>query len=306
MNTKEPTMSLRCPTCGKGLLIRRDDEQRVLRTRILIFNNGSCFSKCPFCKSKVAVPIRLADAPDELQKQEAAQERQGQGISLGQLLHDLKQPVAPLAAYVQTMLNNGGGESSPTEIKELNECMVHVRRLGNLIERYLGNSRFDTADDNGGRQPRRRSKHKDKSMTALGGKSVLVIDGDERVREFFRLSLGMAGADVTCAGACEEGLELARTRGFDAVLVEIVMPALTGLVRLLEAIGNKRCGTVIYVMTKEALERHVDMCMRLGANGVIDKSVSLEDVAILLQKALKGEVAYAPLETRETAEEKGA
>ena len=233
---KEPTINLRCPTCGKGLLIRRDHEQRVLRTRILIFDNGSCFSKCPFCKSEVAVPIRLADALDELQKQEVAQERQGQGMSLGQLLRDLKQPVAPLAAYVQTMLNNGGGESSPTEIEELNECIAQVRRLGDLMERYLGNSGSDTADDNGWRRYRRRSEHKNNRMAALGGKSVLVIDSDERVREFFRLSLGMAGADVTCAGACEEGLERARTRRFDAVFVEIVMPALTGLVRLLEVI----------------------------------------------------------------------
>jgi len=302
---EKTTINLRCPTCGKGLLIRRDDEQRVLRTRILIFNNGSCFAKCPFCKTEVAVPIKLADALDELQKQEVAQERQGQEMSLGQLLRDLKQPVGPLAAYVQTMLNNGGGESSPTEVEEFNECMAQVRRLGKLMERYLGNSRSDTADDNGGRRPRRRSEHKDKRIASLGGKSVLVIDSDERVREFFRLSLGMAGADVTCAGACEEGLELVRTRRFDAVFVEIVMPALTGLVRLLEEIGNKRRGTVIYVMTKEALERHVDMCMRLGASGVIDKSVSLEDVAALLQKALKGEVADAPLETCETADEKG-
>ena len=58
-------------------------------------------------------------------------------------------------------------------------------------------------------------------------------------------------------------------------------------------------------MTKEVMKRHIDTCMRLGANGVIDKSVSLEDVAALLQESVQGEVANAPLRTCVTADEKG-
>jgi CheY-like chemotaxis protein len=312
-------LNLRCPTCGKVLLVRRDDEQRVLRTRILIFNNGSCFSKCPFCKSEVAVPIKLADALDDLEIKEAAGAeqprasltpiRQRQTISLGQLLCDLEKPVAPLAAYVQKMLSNGGKKAKSSEVEKLNECMMQVRRLGDLMERYLGKCKSSEAGDNGGRRPPRRAGLKDKKMAALSGKSVLVIDSDQRVRQFFRLSLGLAGADVTCAESHEQGIELVRTRRFDAVFVEIVLPAMTGLVRLLEETekDNTHRDTVVYVVTKEAVKQHIDTCMRLGASGVIDKSVSLEDVATLLQKSLQGEVANAPLKTcGAVADEKGA
>ena len=155
-------VNLRCPTCGKVLLVRRDGEQRVLRTRILIFDNGSCLSKCPFCKSEVAVPIKLNDAPDEFERKEAtrAEQRpqhsdsavcQAQGISLEQLLRDLEEPVAPLAAYVQTMLSNGGRRSKPSEVEKLSECMLQVRRLGDLMERYLGKCRSTEGDGNGSR-----------------------------------------------------------------------------------------------------------------------------------------------------------
>ena len=106
-------MDLRCPMCGKVLLFGRDGRQRVLRTRILIFNNGICLSKCPFCKSEVPVPLKLMDKLDGLERKETyrAQRpqasgspgRQGQGISLGQLLGNLEKPVVPLAAYVETM-----------------------------------------------------------------------------------------------------------------------------------------------------------------------------------------------------------
>jgi len=297
-------MNLRCPTCGKVLLVQRDDEQRVLRTRILIFNNGSCLSKCPFCKSEVAVPIKLADEMDELK----AATRQGQSISLGQLLCDLERPIVPLSACVQKMLGNGGNKVKSSEVEKLNECMEQVRRLGDLMERYIGKCKSSKAGGNGGRRPPSRAGLKDKKMAAFGGKSVLVIDSDQRVRQFLRLSLGLAGADVTCAESHEQGIELVRKRRFDAVLVEIVLPAMTGLVSLLEETekDDTHCETVVYVMTKEAVKRHVDACLSLGASGVIDKSASLEDVATLLQKSLRGEIADAPLRTcGAAADEKG-
>jgi len=311
------TVNLRCPTCGKVLLVRRDGEQRVLRTRILIFNNGNCLSKCPACKSEVAVPVKLEDGPDEFGRRKAARAEQPRPsdsavcqtreVSLEQLLRDLEKPLAPLAAYVQRMLGNGRNRSKPSEVDKLNECMLQVRRLGDLMERYLGKCRSKAAGGNGSRRDQGRAGRKGKGMTALGGKSVLVIDSDRRVGQFFRLSLGLAGADVTCAASHERGIELLRTRRFDAVFVEIVLPEMTGLVKLLEEIEKDGAGrgTVVYVMTKEAVKRHTDICMRLGASGVIDKSVSLEDAATLLQKALQGEVASAPLRTCGTPDEKG-
>lgn len=310
--------NLRCPTCGKVLLVWRDDEQRVLRTRILIFDNGTCLAKCPFCKSEVAVPIKLMDGLVETAEKEDPQRQQpqallapvnrGRATSLGRLVRDLEKPVTPLLAYVQTRLNNGGKKASVPESEKLNECMAQVRELGDLIERYLNGSKSSAAGGDGSRKSRRPAGRKDDKTANLSGKSVLVIDKDERVRQFFQLSLGLAGADVTCAGSDDIGIDLVRTHRFDAVFVEIALPRMTGLVRLLEEIGKGGtggCTAVVYAMTKEAVSRHIDMCRRLGASGVIDKSRSLEDVAVQLQKALqRGRQNGALLEACQTVDER--
>ena len=96
-----------------------------------------------------------------------------------------------------------------------------------------------------------------------------------------------------------------RTRRFDVIFVDIVPPRMTALIRTLEEVAkhDTGCSTVVYVTANGVVKRHVDMCVRLGASGVIDKSAPLEHVGALLREALQRSVANAPLETWETATE---
>ena len=63
---------------------------------------------------------------------------------------------------------------------------------------------------------------------------VLIIDDEEELRRMWVLVLGKRGFRVTGAASGEEGLALAKTQAFDAVLLDIMMPGLDGLETLRE------------------------------------------------------------------------
>ena len=61
-------------------------------------------------------------------------------------------------------------------------------------------------------------------------KTVLVIDDDENIREVAKMSLEiMAGLDVILAGSSQEGLEKAETDLPDAILLDVMLPDMDGI-----------------------------------------------------------------------------
>lgn len=58
---------------------------------------------------------------------------------------------------------------------------------------------------------------------------ILLIDDDEGIREVARASLELVGGyHVTTAGSGQEGLEVARTSPYDAILLDVMMPGMDG------------------------------------------------------------------------------
>ncbi|QOE45039.1 response regulator [Dehalogenimonas etheniformans] len=60
-------------------------------------------------------------------------------------------------------------------------------------------------------------------------KRILIVDDEPYIGKIFSLKLKLSGYDVaaTCSGA--EAIELVRNDHFDAVLLDIFMPEVTGL-----------------------------------------------------------------------------
>lgn len=61
------------------------------------------------------------------------------------------------------------------------------------------------------------------------GKRVLVVDDEKLIVKGLRFSLEQDDMEVTCAYDGEEALELARNNPFDIILLDIMLPKLTGL-----------------------------------------------------------------------------
>ena len=61
-------------------------------------------------------------------------------------------------------------------------------------------------------------------------KRVLVVDDEKLIVKGIRFSLEQDGMEVTCAYDGEEALEQARNSEFDMILLDIMLPRLTGSV----------------------------------------------------------------------------
>lgn len=58
---------------------------------------------------------------------------------------------------------------------------------------------------------------------------ILVIDGDDRIRKFLRVSLGASGYDISEAGTAADGLAACRDAPPDLVILELDLPDMGGL-----------------------------------------------------------------------------
>ena len=116
-------------------------------------------------------------------------------------------------------------------------------------------------------------------------KRVLVIEDDETVRDVLRSFLGQKGFEVTLAQNGESGLDLLRAERFDLIFTDLVMPGISGMEVLKEVVALKISVPVV-VMTAFGTVQTAVEAMRIGAFDYITKPFNLDELMIVLDKAL--------------------
>ncbi len=116
-------------------------------------------------------------------------------------------------------------------------------------------------------------------------KRVLVIEDDETVRDVLRSFLGQKGFEVTLAQNGESGLDLLRAEKFDLIFTDLVMPGISGMEVLKEVVASKIAVPVV-VMTAFGTVQTAVEAMRIGAFDYITKPFNLDELMIVLDKAL--------------------
>jgi two-component system response regulator PilR (NtrC family) len=115
---------------------------------------------------------------------------------------------------------------------------------------------------------------------------ILVVDDEQSIQEFLRLLFEENGFRVTTAGSVEEGRYSFQQDSFDLVLCDIIMPDGNGLDLLQEIKQNDARTSVImmtaYTSTKSAIE-----AMKRGAYDYISKPFDVEELKVVVQKALE-------------------
>ena len=113
---------------------------------------------------------------------------------------------------------------------------------------------------------------------------VLIVD-DERLNvEVLGRFLTGAGYDVFSAGSAEEALALAEKEQLDAILLDNVLPGMTGL----QAIAGlmKRSKAAIILMTGDDGQSTREDALLLGARGFLGKPIDFKQLDAELQKAI--------------------
>src|SRR5213078_3675453 len=129
---------------------------------------------------------------------------------------------------------------------------------------------------------------------ARGGGHVLLVEDSDIVRESLRRLLADAGYAVTVAVDGQHGLELARSRRFDLISTDVVMPRLDGyeLTRALRAMPEYAEVPIIMVTT---MGERIDRVRGFDA-GVDEYITKPHDRAMLLAtvRKLLGHAAPGP------------
>ena len=112
-------------------------------------------------------------------------------------------------------------------------------------------------------------------MEGMARKSILVVEDDEDILELVEYNLAKNGYDVTCVTEGEAGLEMAKDRMPDLVVLDLMLPGLDGLevCRLLKADSKTRHIPVI-MLTAKGEESDIVTGLELGADDYIPKPFS--------------------------------
>ncbi|QDT41674.1 Nitrogen assimilation regulatory protein [Gimesia alba] len=115
---------------------------------------------------------------------------------------------------------------------------------------------------------------------------ALVIDDDRTIREMVRRSLEKVNVDVISAGTADEGLEAIRGEAPEVVLLDIVLPSVSGLDVFREIRSLDRRLPVVFITSSSESNVAIE-AMQLGAFDYLAKPLDLPKLNALIQKAIE-------------------
>ncbi|TML47065.1 MAG: response regulator [Actinobacteria bacterium] len=104
------------------------------------------------------------------------------------------------------------------------------------------------------------------------GPLVLIVDDDERVREYVRVNLEMEGYAVREAGSANEGLGVLEEVSPDLILLDVMMPEVDGWEMLRRVQERHGVGAIPVVMfSGKVNEQSAEEATARGAQGFVGK-----------------------------------
>ena len=114
---------------------------------------------------------------------------------------------------------------------------------------------------------------------------ILVVDDEKLIRWSFRQHLEKEGFEVFTAGSGEEGLEIVKAELPDLAILDIRLPGIDGI-EVLKQTKEINPATLAIMMTAHGVIETAVMAMKEGANDYISKPVQLDELSLIINKAL--------------------
>ncbi len=130
------------------------------------------------------------------------------------------------------------------------------------------------------------SNYKDDSMPK--NISVLVIDDDSMIRSLLQNALTSKGFEVFVADGGLDGLDLAKTKKTDVILLDWMMPEMDGIEVLEELKRNGDTMHIpVFMLTSKEDSKDLDLAIRKGAADYIIKPFKDYEVPEMVFKHLE-------------------
>ena len=115
---------------------------------------------------------------------------------------------------------------------------------------------------------------------------ILVVDDEESMRTMLSIMLKKEGHDVLTAANGAMAVEAIQNEIFDLIITDVKMPAIDGisLLRIVKEISPE---TIVVMITAFATAETAVEAMKLGAYDYIFKPFKIEEIKLVIQKALE-------------------
>lgn len=125
---------------------------------------------------------------------------------------------------------------------------------------------------------------------------ILVVDDEQLIRWSLEQNLKKQGYEVSTAASGEEALKIVREDVPDLMLLDIQLPGMNGI-EVLEKVKEMGEEIIVIMVTALGVLETAVKAMRIGAYDYINKPFNLDELAIVIRKALetgelKREVAH--------------
>jgi len=118
---------------------------------------------------------------------------------------------------------------------------------------------------------------------------ILIIEDEEKIARFVELELGYEGYEVKKAFDGRTGLEMAETGEFDLILLDVMLPKLSGM-EVLRRIRRISSVPVIMLTARDSVMDKVSG-LDSGADDYITKPFAIEELLARIRAALRRKVA---------------
>ena len=115
---------------------------------------------------------------------------------------------------------------------------------------------------------------------------ILVVDDESLMREFITESLQSQGYEVDDAGQGARAIELLGNETYDVILTDLKMPRITGI-DVLKRAREKMPDAKVIIMTAYGTVENAVEAMKLGAFDYITKPFSVDEIIMLVRRALE-------------------
>ena len=119
----------------------------------------------------------------------------------------------------------------------------------------------------------------------MAGKRVLVVDDEKLIVKGIRFSLEQDGMEVDCAYDGEEALEYARANQYDIILLDVMLPKLTGFVVCQQI--REFSDVPIIMLTAKGEDMDKILGLEYGADDYITKPFNILEVKARIKAIMR-------------------
>jgi two-component system NarL family response regulator len=124
--------------------------------------------------------------------------------------------------------------------------------------------------------------------------SVLIVDDAELFRQALRAAFTQEGFEVVAmAGDAMSAVDLAREHGPDLVMLDVLMPGMSGL-EIVDTMIRVANGTKVVLLTSSESAQDLMTAVKSGASGYMTKDTPLPRLVEAMYDVLEGGAAISP------------